>query len=100
MKVVKSWPVFNKFDGEKGNSIAIAMVFTLSYETALVGMIPVLISLLFRTAPRLFAKDGGKQPIVGGSYSRSLPVGMFLCFLVLPLAVVSLLLTEERCISP
>jgi glycerol-3-phosphate acyltransferase PlsY len=80
------WPVFNRFDGEKGNSIALAMVFALAWQPALIGLIPLLISLVFRTAPRLFDNAGGRQPIVGGSYSKSLPVGMFLCFLVLPLA--------------
>jgi glycerol-3-phosphate acyltransferase PlsY len=84
--VGQMWPVFHKFDGEKGNSIALAMVFALSYQPALVGIIPVLISLLVRTAPRLPAKSRGNQPVVGGHYSRSLPVGMFLCFLLLPLA--------------
>ncbi len=78
------WPVFSKFDGEKGNSIAVAMVFALSYQPALVGIVPVILSLLIRTVPRLRSKV--KQPVVGGPYSRSLPVGMFVCFLLLPFA--------------
>jgi glycerol-3-phosphate acyltransferase PlsY len=80
------WPVFNRFDGEKGNSVAIAMVFALAYQPALVGLVPVLVSLLVRTAPRLSGKSRDKQPVIGGAYSRSLPVGMFLCFLLLPFA--------------
>ena len=82
--VGQMWPVFHRFDGEKGNSIALAMVFALSYQVALVGIVPVLISLLVRTLPRILARSREKQPIVGGPYSRSLPVGMFLGFLVLP----------------
>ncbi len=80
------WPVFKKFDGEKGNSIALAMVFALSWQPALIGMVPVLTSLLFRTVPRILGNKEARRPVVGGPYSRSLPVGMFLCFLVLPLA--------------
>jgi len=84
--VGQMWPVFNKFDGEKGNSIALAMVFALSWQPALAGFILILISLLFRTVPRLLAKTEGKQPVFGGAYSRSLPVGMFFGFLAMPLA--------------
>jgi glycerol-3-phosphate acyltransferase PlsY len=84
--VGQMWPVFNRFDGEKGNSIALAMVFALVWQPALIGLVPLIISLVFRTAPRLFGKAGDRQPVVGGNYSKSLPVGMFLCFLVLPLA--------------
>jgi glycerol-3-phosphate acyltransferase PlsY len=78
------WPVFSKFDGEKGNSIGLAMVFVLSYQPALVSIVPIVLSLLIRTAPRLGSKT--KQPVIGRSYSRSLPVGMFVCFLLLPFA--------------
>ena len=78
------WPIFSKFDGEKGNSIALAMVFALSYQPALVGIVPGILSLLIRIVPRLRSK--AKQSVIGGPYSRSLPVGMFVCFLLLPFA--------------
>jgi glycerol-3-phosphate acyltransferase PlsY len=80
------WPVFSKFDGEKGNSIAIAVVLTLVPVPGLISLIPVVISLIIRTAPRLLARSAksGDRSIVGGPYSRALPVGMFLCFLILP----------------
>jgi len=80
------WPVFLRFDGEKGNSIALAVVITLIPIPGLVAVIPVVIALIIRTAPRLIAKSGkpGDKSIVGGPYSRSLPVGMFICFLILP----------------
>jgi glycerol-3-phosphate acyltransferase PlsY len=80
------WPVFSKFDGEKGNSIAIAVVLTLVPIPGLISLIPVVISLIIRTAPRLLARSAksGDRSIVGGPYSRALPVGMFLCFLILP----------------
>jgi glycerol-3-phosphate acyltransferase PlsY len=80
------WPVFARFDGEKGNSIALAMVITLAPVTGLIILIFPVISLIIRTVPRLTAKlrKSGEATIVGGTYSRSLPLGMFLCFLVLP----------------
>jgi glycerol-3-phosphate acyltransferase PlsY len=81
------WPVFSRFDGEKGNSIAIAMAFALAPLPATIAIVPIIIALLFRTIPRL-AKSGGSghRAIVGGSYSRSLPLGIAAGFLLLPLA--------------
>jgi glycerol-3-phosphate acyltransferase PlsY len=81
------WPIFSKFEGEKGNSIAIAMVITLIPKSALVAIFPIIIALVFRTIPRLKAKPGepSGKPIVGGPYSRSLPLGMAVYFLILPL---------------
>jgi glycerol-3-phosphate acyltransferase PlsY len=81
------WPVFSKFDGEKGNSIGLAMVMALAPIPGLIALIPLFIALLIRTAPRLIAKgrSGGEKPLIGGQYSRSLPLGMAMCFLILPL---------------
>lgn len=80
------WPVFSRFDGEKGNSIALAVVIALTPIPGLVAVIIIIIALLIRTLPRLIAKSGksGDRSIVGGPYSRSLPVGMFIAFLILP----------------
>jgi glycerol-3-phosphate acyltransferase PlsY len=80
------WPVFARFDGEKGNSIALAVVIALAPVPGLVAVIPIVIALIVRTVPRLIARSGqsGEKSVVGGSYSRSLPVGMFICFLILP----------------
>ena len=80
------WPVFSRFDGEKGNSIAIAVTLALVPIPALVALVAVVISLIFRTVPRLRAKSGpsGDSALIGGGYSRSLPLGMFACFLLLP----------------
>lgn len=80
------WPVFARFDGEKGNSIGIAMVTALAFRPALAGIGIIIISLIIRTAPRLKAKTAaGDIPIVGGTYSRILPAGMAICFFSLPL---------------
>jgi glycerol-3-phosphate acyltransferase PlsY len=79
------WPVFNRFDGEKGNSIAIAMVTALALRPALIALIFPVIAIIIRTAPRLIVKPGaGERPVIGGPYSRSLPVGMALFFLSQP----------------
>jgi glycerol-3-phosphate acyltransferase PlsY len=79
------WPVFSKFDGEKGNSIALAMAMALVPKSGLVALIPVIIAVLIRTIPRLVVKSSGHKPIVGGAPSISLPLGMAICFLILPL---------------
>lgn len=79
------WPVFARFDGEKGNSIAIAMVTALAYQPALVAFVFPIFALIIRTAPRLMGKSvAGEKQVIGGSYSRSLPVGMALFFLSFP----------------
>jgi glycerol-3-phosphate acyltransferase PlsY len=76
------WPLFSRFDGEKGNSIGIAMAAALDPLAALAAVVPAGISLAVRTAGRL--KSGGR--LVGGKPSRSLPLGMALTFLAFPLA--------------
>jgi glycerol-3-phosphate acyltransferase PlsY len=79
------WPVFRKFDGEKGNSIAVAMIAALAPPAALVAFIFPAIALVVRTFPRLTAgKAEGRREVIGGPYSRSLPVGMALLFLAMP----------------
>jgi glycerol-3-phosphate acyltransferase PlsY len=80
------WPVFTGFDGEKGNSIAIAMTIALIPVPALVALIPVIIAVIIRTATRLVArsKSASAVAIIGGPYSRALPLGMLVCFLILP----------------
>ena len=81
------WPVFARFDGEKGNSIAIAMVTALAPRPALVAFIFPVIALIIRTVPRLTAGSAaGGKTVIGGPYSRSLPVGMAICFLSVPVS--------------
>ena len=81
------WSIFSKFDGEKGNSIALAMVIALIPKPALVAVVPIIIALLIRTLTRLTTSStsSSDRAIIGGSYSRSLPLGMAICFLILPL---------------
>lgn len=80
------WPVFARFDGEKGNSVAFPMVIALTPKPGLIAVIPVIISLIIRTVPRLMrSSKSANDTIFGGSYSRSLPLGMAIAFFILPL---------------
>jgi glycerol-3-phosphate acyltransferase PlsY len=81
------WPIFSRFDGEKGNSVALPMAIALTPKPALIALVPVIISLIIRTIPRLMnpSKSPRKGSIIGGSYSRSLPLGMAIAFFILPL---------------
>jgi len=79
------WPVFSRFDGEKGNSIALAMAMALVPKSGLIALIPAVIAVLIRTVPRLLARSSSEKAIVGGAPSISLPLGMAICFLILPL---------------
>jgi glycerol-3-phosphate acyltransferase PlsY len=86
--VGQMWPVFSKFDGEKRNSIALAMVIALAPEPAMVALVPVIIAVIIRVLTRLTSRSASpdERAVIGGAYSRTLPVGMAICFLVLPLA--------------
>ena len=81
------WPIFSRFDGEKGNSVAIPMTIALTPKPALIAVVPIIISIVIRTLPRLIksSKSATKEPVFGGSYSRSLPIGMAVTFFILPL---------------
>jgi len=82
------WPVFMKFDGEKGNSIGLAMSGTLATKTMCFGLIPIVIGFSVRTLPRFFARNQTVDDRLkfGGPPSRSLPLGMLGGFVVMPLA--------------
>ena len=82
------WPVFMKFDGEKGNSTGIAMSATLATKAALFAMVPMAAGFLIRTIPRFRRRDQSVNERLkfGGPPSNSLPVGMAAGFAVLPLA--------------
>jgi glycerol-3-phosphate acyltransferase PlsY len=80
------WPVFHGFDGEKGNTIGLAMAASLAYQPLLVALIPITIGAGIRTARRIGKKTNEGSSLIGGNYSYSLPLGMIMGFLVLPLA--------------
>jgi acyl phosphate:glycerol-3-phosphate acyltransferase len=80
------WPVFQGFNGEKGNSIGLSMSASLAYQPFLIALIPIVIGAGIRTVKRLLTRSNNQTSIIGGNYSKSLPLGMLVGFLVLPLA--------------
>lgn len=82
------WPVFLKFDGEKGNSIGLAMSGALATGAMLIGLIPITAGFLVRTVPRFRRREQTMDEKLkfGGPPSNSLPVGMAIGFAVMPLA--------------
>lgn len=86
------WPVFRHFNGEKGNSVGIAMVATLSivyraYPVILITLVPTILGTLIRTLPRFLAPGQSLSDRFrfGGPASRSLPLGMAVAFAIAPI---------------
>jgi len=89
------WPVFRKFDGERGNTIGIGLTAALSlgheadlaYIIFTVGAICILTGILFRTIPRFIKKDQtfDERLKLGGPASNSMPLGMLTGFAAMPL---------------
>jgi len=93
------WPVFQKFDGEKGNTtgagviLAFTMFLTstsspLAYWVFIITVTPALIGFFVRTIPRFMASGQtmDERLKLGGPASNSLPLGMLVTFAVAPLA--------------
>ena len=86
--VGQMWPIFEKFDGEKGNSTGLAMSLALATTATLVALAPIAIGFLVRTIPRFRKPDQTMKErfMFLGPPSLSLPLGMAIGFAVLPLA--------------
>ena len=90
--VGQMWPVFNRFDGEKGNTTGWGIAITMSslYHAVpglLIGVGIVLIGFAVRTIP-LFFRPGQtmKERLkFDGPPSNSLPLAMLIAFAVMPL---------------
>jgi glycerol-3-phosphate acyltransferase PlsY len=81
------WPVFSRFQGEKGNSTALGVAVTLTPLPFLVAAIPMLTGALLRTIPHLRQKKAMEEKLrFKGPPSLSLPLGMAVGFGVLPIA--------------
>ena len=93
------WPVFRKFNGEKGNTPGIGFIIALtSYLTAttsplaylvfIIFAIPVLIGGGIRTVPRMIApgQSMDERLRLGGPFSNSMPLGMLTAFAIAPIA--------------
>lgn len=86
--VGQMWPVFMKFQGEKGNSTGLAMSGALDPASMLIALVPITIGFSVRTIPRFRKRDQSLDERLkfGGPPSLSLPLGMAAGFAVLPLA--------------
>lgn len=82
------WPIFSRFDGEKGNSIGLAMAAALVPIPTLIALIPIVVAVILRVVPRLLSarRSTNHKSAIGGAPSRVLPLGMATGFFVLPLA--------------
>ncbi len=102
------WPVFWKFDGEKGNTTGIGFVIALtSYLTATISplaywvfiifAIPVFGGALVRTIPRFFASGQtlNQRLMLSGPASNSMPLGMLTGFAVAPIVSACLRQPQE-----
>jgi glycerol-3-phosphate acyltransferase PlsY len=89
--VGQMWPVFQKFNGEKGNTTGLgaAVGLTLCYDAGwvlLAGVVFMLAGFLIRTIPRFMAPNQTFKDMLGfgGPVSNSLPICMILGFLAMP----------------
>ncbi|MBM4447523.1 MAG: hypothetical protein FJ023_09335 [Chloroflexi bacterium] len=93
------WPVFRKFDGEKGNTAGAGMLLTLTvclsmtesshaYWVLIIAAVPALTGFFIRTMPRFMASGQtmSERFMMGGPVSNSLPLGMIITFAIAPLA--------------
>ena len=93
------WPVFRKFDGEKGNTTGIGFViaFTsyltatlspLAYVVFIIFAIPILIGGGIKTIPKFMAPGQtlSERLMLGGPISNSMPLGMLAGFAIAPIA--------------
>ncbi len=86
------WPVFRKFDGEKGNTTGggVALALSLVYQAYLfivVAAIIIFVGFSIRTIPRFLARGQtlNERFKFGGPVSNSFPLSMALGFAAMPL---------------
>jgi len=93
------WPVFRRFDGEKGNTTGIGFIIALtSYLTSTISPLAYLVFVIFailvltgagiRTIPRIMAPNQtvNQRLMLGGPASNSMPLGMLTAFAIAPIA--------------
>jgi glycerol-3-phosphate acyltransferase PlsY len=82
------WPVFSRFDGEKGNTVGLGMAITLAYLPTLIALIPVLFGLISKLVRLLGLKGQSTRTrfTKGAGHSNALPIGVAISFLILPIA--------------
>ena len=88
------WPVFQKFNGEKGNTTGLGMTITLclfinngAFIALGAGLTCFFIGFMVRTVPRFLVKGQtlDERLNFGGPVSSSLPFGMLAGFAIMPL---------------
>ena len=86
------WPIFSRFNGEKGNSIGLAMAGALAWVPLLIALVPVVIGVAIRTMRCLLDTSQSLNERLkfsepsSRSRPRSMPLAMALGFLLLPIA--------------
>ena len=90
--VGQMWPVFNRFDGEKGNTTGWGIAVTINplyhaVPVLLIGIGIVLIGFIVRTIPRFFRPGQTMRERLkfDGPPSNSLPLAMLITFAAMPL---------------
>ncbi|MBI2846943.1 MAG: glycerol-3-phosphate acyltransferase [Chloroflexi bacterium] len=80
------WPIFLRFEGEKGNSIGLAMVATLAPKALILAGVPILLGALSRTVRHLLDSRTqlSERLRFRGAPSLSLPLGMLMGFGLMP----------------
>jgi glycerol-3-phosphate acyltransferase PlsY len=86
------WPVFRRFDGEKGNTVSLGLFLavTILYQYYIMWLIfiPAIIGASVKLLPKWFArgKSLGERVRIGGQpQSKSLPVGILFGFMLMPI---------------
>jgi glycerol-3-phosphate acyltransferase PlsY len=89
--VGQMWPVYNKFDGEKGNTTGIGTALALAPRASSVMITIIAAGAFIRTIPRLLSKEQSTSEKLkfGGPPSNSLPIGMAIGFAMFPVATTS-----------
>ncbi|MDD5702151.1 MAG: glycerol-3-phosphate acyltransferase [Dehalococcoidales bacterium] len=82
------WPIFQRFDGEKGNTTGVGMAAALDYRPFLIAAVFFALGAGIRIASRIIhkRKSGKDISVLGGPFSLSMPLGMLAGFLALPVA--------------
>jgi glycerol-3-phosphate acyltransferase PlsY len=82
------WPVFRRFDGERGCSISLGVMLVLAPKPFLIFWIPLLIGAAIKATPRLSVrKQSLSQALKLGRFpTGSFPLGMIIGFATMPIS--------------
>ncbi len=78
------WPIFTRFEGEKGNSTGIGMASFVSPQAFGLGLVPIILGVAFRFYSTRGASGG--QRLKFSNPSSAMPLGMLAGFATFPLA--------------